>query len=362
MHHFRQLYHKRETHALHSLVLVGVRNITEVNLDQASPFNIADEIEIPYFTEAEVCDLIRQYEEETGQEFDEPVVRQVYENTIGQPGLACALCRDLVERFATDRAKPVTVDSLWPLLQYYLREKIDKNISNIVNKAKQQPELMLKVLFNGEIPFYIDDPATSFLHVNGVIANDDGVIDVPVPLYKKRLIVVFGPRINGELEHYTTLQTDFSAFVEGDELNVPALIESYRQYVRRRGFRAFDTEHLREGAWHYSLDGYISFFVERLGHRSFVEVPTGRGRTDILIVWGRRTYIIETKVFTDNYSFEKGKHQLAEYLTSEGMAEGYYVVFSNKHTDGDTLFEDGTFDGKRILTYIIRTNLEPASG
>lgn len=361
MHHFRQLYHQKVDHALHSLILVGVRNITEVNLDHASPFNIADEIEIPYFTDTEIQDLIRQHTEESGQGFDDEVIRQICFNTAGQPGLVCALCRDLVERFVPDTRQPVTLDVFWRLLDYYLRKKIDKNISNIVNKAMQQRDIMLKVLFNGEVPFNIDDQRLSFLHAHGVVDDVDGIVDVPVPLYKKRLISAFGPLINGEIEHYTTVRTDFSAFLDGNELNVPALLESYRQYVRRRGFRAFDTENLKEGAWHYSLDGYISFFVERLGHRSFVEVPTGRGRTDILIVWGRRTYVIETKVFTDNYAYQKGKHQLAEYLKSENIEEGYYVVFSNKHTDEDILFEDERIDDKHILTYLIRTNLEPAS-
>ena len=359
--HFRQLYHSRNAHALHSLVLVGVRNITEVSLDHASPFNIVEEIQIPDFSRAEVNGLAQQYVAESGQGFNDDVIRQIHANTAGRPGLVCALCRDLVERFATDRSRPVGLDAFWPMLQYYLREKLDKNISNIVNKARQERTLMLRVLFNGEVPFRIDDPATSSLYVNGVIANADGVIEVPVPLYKKRLISAFTPVINGELDHYTTLDTDFSAFLDGDGLNVPALLESYRQYVRRRGFRAFDAENLKEGAGHYSLDGYISFFVERLGHRSFVEVPSGRGRTDILIVWGRHSYVIETKVFSDNYAYQKGKRQLAEYLKSEGMPEGYYVVFSNKHRGNDTLVEDETIEGKRVLTYVVRTNLEPAS-
>jgi hypothetical protein len=267
-----------------------------------------------------------------------------------------------VRRFGPRPPEPVTLESFWPLLRYYLYEKIDKNISNIVNKARQEPDLMLKVLFNGEVPFTVRDPRVSFLHVNGVVENIGGIMDVPVPLYKKCLLSAFQQIINGELEHYTTLSTDFSSYLVGDGLNVPAVLESYRDYVRRRGFRAFDTEHLKEGAWHYSLDGYISFFVERLGHRSFIEVPTGRGRTDILIVWGKRTYVIETKVFTDNFTYARGKRQLAEYLRSEGLDEGYYVVFSNKHTEADTLFEDEMVDGKRIFTYVVRTNLEPASG
>jgi hypothetical protein len=362
MHQFRLLYHRKADHALQSLVLVGVRNITEINLDHASPFNIAEELEIPYFTQQEVRELIEQHTADSGQAFDDAVVRQIWANAGGQPGLVCAMCRDLVDKFGPEPPEPVTPEHFWPMLEFYLYEKLDKNVSNIVSKAKQHPDLMMRVLFNGEVPFSARDERIAFLHVHGVIDNVRGVTEVTVPLYKKCLVAAFRPLINGEIEHYTTLRTDLSAYLDGDGLNVPALLESYRQYVRRRGFRAFDTEHLREGAWHYSLDGYLSFFVERLGHKTFIEVPSGRGRTDILIVWGRRSYIIETKIYTDNWTYAQGKRQLAEYLKSEGLDEGYYVVFSNKHTDADTLFEDEEVEGKRILTHVVPTNLEPASG
>jgi len=59
-------------------------------------------------------------------------------------------------------------------------------------------------------------------------------------------------------------------------------------------------------------------------------------------------------VFTDNYSFQQGKHQLAAYLTTEGIAEGYYVVFSNLHNEEDERYVAEEIAGKRIHTYIIR--------
>jgi hypothetical protein len=37
------------------------------------------------------------------------------------------------------------------------------------------------------------------------------------------------------------------------------------------------------------------------------------------------------------------------------------VVFSNKHTEADTLDFDEEIAGKRIRTYLILTNFEPAS-
>ena len=109
---------------------------------------------------------------------------------------------------------------------FTMTEKIDKNVSNIVNKARQQRDLMLRMLFNGDVPFHAQDAAVSFLHVNGVVANVDGVADVPVPLYKKCLVSALQPVINGETQHYTTVRTDFDAYLDGEDLNLPALLEA----------------------------------------------------------------------------------------------------------------------------------------
>ena len=64
---------------------------------------------------------------------------------------------------------------------------------------------------------------------------------------------------------------------------------------------------------------------------------------------------------SDRSYFEQGKAQLANYLHSEGLDEGYYVVFSNRHTDQDTLYSDEMVQGKRIVTWIIRTDFKAAS-
>lgn len=141
----------------------------------------------------------------------------------------------------------------------------------------------------------------------------------------------------------------FGDYITGDGLNLPAILDKYREYIHRRGFHAFDTKHLKEGAWHYSLDGFISFFIERLGGSTFVEVPSGRGRTDILILHQDHKYLIETKVFIDQYYFQQGKQQLADYVATEGLTEGYYVVFSNKHRKEDVLYFDEMIDGKTDL-------------
>ncbi len=359
LHTFRALYQKRQFHKLHALLLVGVSTVVELVVSSASPFNIVDQLEIPYFTFAEVQELIQQYVDETGQVFEPAVVKAIFDNTQGQPGLVSALCQYLVEEIVSDRTQPVTMAAFYPTLKHFLTERKDKNILNIVQKAKERPAFMMRLLFNPTpMPFSVDHPDMSYLAANGVIENIGGYVQILVPLYAKRLITAFRPMINGEASDYSVDFRGLGDYVTGDLLNLNALLQSYRDYVQRRGFHAFDTEHLKEGAWHYSLDGFLNFFIQRLGGDTLVEVPSGRGRTDILILHKGHKYIIETKVYLDQGYFEQGKEQLVDYLVSEGLDEGYYVVFSNRHSANDTLYAQESIGGKRLYTWIIRTDFK----
>ena len=363
LHTLRSIYQQREFYALHSVMLVGVSTLAELVVSSASPFNIVDQLQIPYFSLAEVQELVGQHVSETGQPFAAAVIQAIYENTQGQPGLVCAFCQYLVEKVVPDPSQAVTMDHFYPTLKHFLTERFDKNILNVVQKAREKQDFMLRVLF-AETPiiFNLNEPNIAYLYAHGVIDNVAGFVQVPVPLYSKALIAAFRPAVNGEAEHFLTSAHDtLRAYVTPTGLNLHALLHKYQEYVGRRGFRAFNTKELKESAWHYSLDGFINFFIERLGGETFIEVPSGRGRTDILILYRAQKSIIETKIFTDQSYFQQGKHQLADYLSTESLTEGYYVVFSRKHTNQDTLYFDEMIDGKRIHTYVIRTNLQPPS-
>jgi len=363
LHSFRKIFHRKQFYALHSVILVGVSTLSELIVagSSSSPFNVADELAISYFTVDETHSLIHQYIHESGQIFEDNVIQAIYDNTQGQPGLTCALCEHLIDK-KPDSVQPIVMADFYKTLNHFLTERPDKNILNIVHKAREKQDFMLRVLFgNAPIPFTIHTPEISYLQAHGVIHDVDGFVDIPVPLYSKCLITAFRPPINGETLHYFTGLESFSAYVTDDGLNLHAMLRKYRDYVRRRGFRAFDTKQLKEGAWHYSLDGFINFAIQGLGGDTLVEVPSGRGRTDIFIHYKEHTYVVETKIYTDDSYFQNGKYQLADYLESEQLDEGYYVVFSSRHEAEDTLDFDETIKGKRIITMIVRTNFERAS-
>ena len=97
LHTIRNLYHSRNNHCLHSVIMVGVSNIVGVVSDNASPFNIADNLNIPYFTNKEVFELIEQHEKETKQIFNQKVKEKISEITANQPGLVNGFAKKLVD-------------------------------------------------------------------------------------------------------------------------------------------------------------------------------------------------------------------------------------------------------------------------
>ena len=242
---FRHMYHEKQYHALSSLILVGVSTLAELVTSSASPFNVADELKVSYFTEEEVAQLINQYVIESGQKFEPNVIKAIYDNTKGQPGLVCALAAHLVETVALD--KTVTMDDFFPMLNYFLKSKYDKNILNIVQKAKQKKAFMYRLLFGEEpIDFNIYTEDIAYLHAHGVIDNIEERAGILVPLYSKCIITAFRPISNGERMHYGFSANDtFDEYLNDDGLNIHALLNKYRQYVRRRGFKAFNTENLK---------------------------------------------------------------------------------------------------------------------
>jgi len=148
LHTIRNLYHSRDEHCLKSVILVGVSNIVGIIQDNASPFNITDNLPIPYFTEQEVYDLLEMHETDTGQLFDEKVKSKISYITAGQPGLVNAFAYKLVED--NPDKKLITYEDYLKVERWYLTEVIDKNISNVINKAKPFRPFVEKLLFDEE--------------------------------------------------------------------------------------------------------------------------------------------------------------------------------------------------------------------
>jgi hypothetical protein len=361
LHTIRNLYHFRHEHSIKSVILVGVSNIVGIVQDNASPFNIADNLEVPYFTNEETAELLHMHEEETGQRFDPKVKEKISAVTANQPGLVNGFAYQLVTRWPNKEL--IDYKDFLAVEKWYLTEAIDKNISNVINKAKEYRQFVEKLLFTGASePFKINDERIKYLYAHGLIhKGQDDYVEFWVPLYRKAVYDAFYPYNNGEADEQLREINLGRFFMHQGQLDFDKLVEGYRTYVKRRGFRGFREKdekgkwkQIKEAALVYSFESFIQTLLQVVEGKSYLEPYSGLGRSDLIINIACKETVIEFKIYRDQARFEKGKQQVAHYAKSISVDECVYLVFvSNVYRELGMKDEVLTIDGITVRCYVL---------
>ena len=151
-------------------------------------------------------------------------------------------------------------------------------------------------------------------------------------------------------------------FTPNGRLNLDFLIETYKTYVKRRGFGVFREKDaqgkftsIKEAGLIYSFETFIAAFLFEAGGTSYREADAGLGKTDLIINVQNNELLIETKKYYSPSKFEKGKKQLAYYASRLGLAQAVYLVFTPHHLKyPPTVLENQeTIEGVLVVTYLV---------
>lgn len=346
--------------SLHSVVLIGIQNIAALNLGRSSPFNIARQIRLPDFSPEEVAYLLAQYTAETGQPFLPEAVAEITIQTAGQPFLVNRLAAITTDAVATDRAEPITRAQVQQARDQLVRER-NYNFETLQRHAAEYKEAVLGILFGGIYPFTHNSPVVKTLAMYGIISETpEGNCQVANPLYERVLIDHFTPFEIGLSAAILVNGHDFRPYAVDGALQMTTILSHFRQFVERRGREAFKvTEMPQEATGQYLLSAFLDILMRQVGSETFVEVPSGPGRLDLIVVYQEQRYIVETKIWRGQAEFDQGLQQLADYLATEGADEGYFVVFHARpkvygKLPGDQLEYTRLVDGKTIHVYLVR--------
>ncbi len=129
-----QEYKKVKQKALYSVGLAGIRNITKLVVGGVSPFNIADQVELPPFSLKNIRDLYGQYTQETNQPFTEDAIKRVWEETRGQPWLVNRLGTILTVNVKPGTTSPIDEQDVEKAMQILLKER-NNHFDNLYEKA-----------------------------------------------------------------------------------------------------------------------------------------------------------------------------------------------------------------------------------
>ena len=362
LHPLRYIYlGQSEVRCPYSVGIVGVKNIIQLNYDRSiSPFNIQDEFHLPNFTQAQVQELLRQYTEEVGQAFTPEVITAIHKQTAGQPFLVNRCAQILTEEMDIPKNETVTMVHFSKAHTQLLRER-NTNIEHLltnIHRNRQFERLLMRIAsYERGLPFSLDNDIMNELAIYGVIAEGtDGMCEIVNPIYQHRILQTFKPLFNGLESEYFSEENgdDFIDYLTPDGvIEMEGLLNSFQDFIARVGFRILQVPDTpQEYAGQHLLYAYLDHFVQIVGASMLLEVQTGRGRIDLLIIHNRRKYIVETKVWEGDRYYQRGKKQLAAYLKLEDAREGYYVVFDHRNNPMPRV-ETETVDSLTIRSYVI---------
>ncbi len=345
----------------YSVGIVGVKSITQLNYDRSiSPFNIQDEFALPNFTLAQVQELFGQYTDEVGQAFAPEVIEMLHRQTAGQPFLVNRLAQILTAELDIPKTETI-ISAHFAKAHTALLLEENVNFHHLTTNVRRDPrfERILMDIATSEkgVKFKPRDELMSELASYGVIKKGAGdMCEIVNPIYQVCILQAFEHGINGLQHAYFPEDSGirFSDYLTADgHLAMEPLLDNFRDFVARIGFRILQEPDLpRESIGQHLLATYLDAFVRTTRGNMYLELPTGRGRMDLVVLHRDRKYVVEFKIWGSERGYQSGKKQLAAYLQLEGASEGYYVVFDHRENP-EPRTETETVDGSRIRSYVI---------
>ena len=362
LHSLRHIYLLRvPLRCPYSLGIVGVKSIAQLDYDRSvSPFNIHDEFALSNFTLEQVRELLGQYTDEVGQAFAPEVIESLHKQTAGQPFLVNRFAQILTAELEIPKTEPITSRHFSNAHTRLLREQ-NRNIQHLLTNIRRDPRfetlLMQITSYDKGVDFNLDNEIISELVTYGVIEEDTGgMCKIVNPIYQFRIMRAFKTPVSGLEREYFPEDTraGFRDYLTPDgHIQMQSLLDNFKDFIARAGFRILqipDTPH--EYVRQYLLFTYLDQFVRLVGGNMYLEVQTGRGRIDLLILHNTRKYVVETKIWEGDLLYEAGKAQFAKYLSIENANEGYYVVFDHRKNP-EPRIETQTLRDLTIRSYVI---------
>ncbi len=370
LHTLRHIYISGKPRCPHSVGIVGVKSIAQLNYDRSiSPFNIQDEFHLPNFTLEQVQELLGLYTDEVGQAFVPNVIASIHKQTAGQPVLVNRFAQILTEELDIPKTETISMAHFTEAHAQLLKED-NVNLTHLltnIRKDRRYETLLMRIMERDEgVDFNLHNDLINELATYGVIARgQDGMCEIMNPIYLYCILQAFKPVVNGLEDEYLS-QIDNKDFLDyltpAGHIEMDALLDNFRDFIARAGFKILQVPDTpQESVGRHLLLAYLDQFVKIIGGFMHIEVQTGRGRMDIIITHNQQKYIVETKIWRGDNRYQAGKKQLASYLKTEDVKEGYYVVFDHREQP-EPRVETETLEGLKIRSYVIPVIQQMPSG
>ena len=328
--------------AFQSVVLAGVTDIKhlkskireEYQHKVISSWNIAADFNIDMsLSISGIKGMLDEYEadHQTGMNTEEIAVL-IRENTNGYPFLVSRMCQ-LID---VDVRKKMVPSSAWTKNGISEARKLLLNESNtlfqsLTGKLTNYPNLnasIRSILMEGEsLPYNPLQEDIAQMEMYGFIRNSNGTMQVDNRIFEMVLYNLY--LAEEELKNNVFSregQLAKNLFVTDGRLNVRLILERFiAAYTERFGPLEVKFKK-RDGREQFLL--YLKPIINGTGNY-YIEAQTrNQKRTDVIIDYLGRQYIIEMKIWHGERYNADGEKQISEYLDYFGLHTGYMLSFN----------------------------------
>ena len=339
-------YNERPSMFPQSIILCGVRDVRDYRIHQGngeiitggSAFNIKTKsLRMGNFSQEETKALWLQHTEETGQEFEESIFSELWEDSYGQPWLVNALAQEIIWEIRTnrDRSRKITLSDYKEAREELIQSRAT-HLDQLIDKLKEpRVHRVIEAMLSGE-DFSIESIGTD----DRQYVEDLGLIRIkPSVSISNRIYKEIIPR-ELTLVAQTSIANQETAWylTPNHRLDMPKLLAAFQQFYREHADIWSDGFSYREAAPQLLMQAFLQRIVNGGGHINR-EYGLGRKRTDLFIEWPLdekqgihgplQRIVIEIKLRRGALEtvLEQALEQTAGYAHHVGADEAHLIVF-----------------------------------
>lgn len=330
----REMYLSRdEIPTFQSVVLAGVYDIRNLKLklrpeDQHqynSPWNIAAPFDVDMSLHVDgIAEMLAEYKSDHCLSFDEQAIAQMlFDYTSGYPFLVSRLCQIIDEGgYSWDKEGFLTA------VNHILKES-NTLFDDVTKKLTQFPdlaEILQTILYGGQrVAYNYYDKDINLAAMFNFVYDNQGATAVFCRLLETWLYNYFSSAEKSSAI-YKSGESDKNHFVRHGELDMRYILERFAIHFNEIYRPCKDDSFVEEQGRKIFLT-YLRPIINGVGNYYCEAQTRDQTRTDVVIDYLGRQYVVELKIWRGDSYNNRGEQQLSEYLDFFHLKTGYLVSF-----------------------------------
>lgn len=333
----RDYYLKRDkVTAFQSVILAGVYDIK--NLKQKlrpdeihkynSPWNIAVDFDIDMsFSLEDIEGMLKEYEQDyhTGMDI-RLIAGLIYDYTAGYPYLVSYLCKAAHEK---EKGQCWTREDILFAVKEILtkRNTLFDDMIKHLNEYPELSQMLQNILFKGQsYPYNAYNQAISVGEMFGFVMNKNGAVAVANRIFETGLYDYFLSEEMTKQKNAVISSQDKNQFIKDGLLDMDKVMEKFVEYFSDL-YHPNDQSFVEEyGRKLFLL--YLKPIINGTGNYYVESQTRDMRRTDIIVDYLGKQYIVELKIWRGNEYNTRGEEQLKAYLDFYHLKKGWMLSFN----------------------------------